>query len=461
MDACTIFFNMIDEFCGPLLNAAGYRISPQGFIEDDQGNKIFYQNPKYVEGTHDPQNPQFTFPVVPIDERSYLNIKATPEMELFNPFQNYKHACIVLIKLKRVLIPCYVDKQKLNAVDEDDWNREFDDYFQIYSRVNEAGLREVGVVDTQDPANPKELMNYTSDDLTKAVWGLSVLIYNNFCAVKPLKQFKNIDRSWNKTQKLCDEWNKLRATLMQQVKIEQENVLNSDMVDYTDGMDDKNIDILPFDVNKFVEPINCEDKHDPVLQQYLTNMFPMDQLIPYEEPEAVEEEPEPDDQGVGLNVTPLNHAAVEELVQPDTSMPSFEEMEAISGGEEVEDGEEPVLDISDAKEITETVVEPQKDAADVLEGMAMQAAVKEEEEIEQESRSNSVFSFNKPAQQRPQQQMNPMMGGMMGGFGMMGNPMMNGMMNPMTNYGMNPLPPTNIDDINLCSNHVDPFAAYR
>ena len=252
MDASKVFFDMITEYAGPLLNAAGYHITSAGFLEDANGNKIFYQNPKYVDGTNDPQNPPFIFPVVPIDERSYLNIKATPEMELFNPFQNYKHACIVLVKLKKVLIPFYIDQSKLDETDEEDYDGKFDDCFQIYSRTDNAGLREIGIVDVQDPAHPKELMKYSSDELTKAVWGLTVMIYNEFCASKPLKQFKNIDRGWNKTQKLCDEWNKARASLLQQVKIEQENVLNPDMVDYTNGMDEKTVEILPFPINKFI-----------------------------------------------------------------------------------------------------------------------------------------------------------------------------------------------------------------
>ena len=101
MEASKIFFDMINEYAAPILEAAGYHFSPQGFIEDYDGNKLFYQNPKYVDGTNDPQNPPFVYPVIPIDERSYLNIKATPEYELFNPFQNFRHACIVLIKLKK------------------------------------------------------------------------------------------------------------------------------------------------------------------------------------------------------------------------------------------------------------------------------------------------------------------------------------------------------------------------
>lgn len=425
MDASTVFFNMINEYCGPLLNEAGYRISAQGFIEDENGNKLFYQNPKYVEGTQDPQNPPFIYPMVPIDERSYLNIKATPDYELFNPFQNYKHACIVLYKLKNVLIPCYVPKEKLDEIDDDRWDAEFGEYFQIYTKKDNTGMHEVGIVDLQDPAEPKELMKYSSDNVTKSVWGLAVMIYNNFCATKKLKQFANIDRGWNKTQKLCDEWNKARLNFMQQVKIEQENVLNPDMVDYTNGMDEKAIEILPFSVNKFIDVNDCTDKNDSVLQQFLTDMFPKSQLTPYEEPIPDDESPET--------------VVTEEFTVPDTlSMP-----------EEVYN---PPVD-------EETVIEPTQQPELVVESKPAQAEVSDNRSG---TIGKSIFSFNKPTNNG---MMNPMMGGMnmnpMMGMGMM-NPMMGGMgmmgMNPMMGSR---LPGSNIDDMNLCSTHVDPFANYR
>ena len=443
MDASKVFFDMITEYAGPLLNAAGYHITSAGFLEDANGNKIFYQNPKYVDGTNDPQNPPFIFPVVPIDERSYLNIKATPEMELFNPFQNYKHACIVLVKLKKVLIPFYIDQSKLDETDEEDYDGKFDDCFQIYSRIDNAGLREIGIVDVQDPAHPKELMKYSSDELTKAVWGLTVMIYNEFCASKPLKQFKNIDRGWNKTQKLCDEWNKARASLLQQVKIEQENVLNPDMVDYTNGMDEKTVEILPFPINKFINVSDCTDKNDPALQNFLTNMFPTSQLKPYVEPE-----PDGEDE---LTITP-------EYGMPDTSMPSEEEM-SIAQDDIVEEGEEPVVESTGAVAIVEDHNDPTE--------TALKSKMQEDEEIEQETHK-SVFSFNNNCVQTNRQPQNNMMNGfgMNPMMGMSMNPMMGGMsmsMNPMMGMGMQQtkLPGSNIDDMNLCSTFVDPFAAYR
>ena len=449
MDATTTFFDMINDYCGPLLLAAGYRISPQGFIEDDKGNKLFYQNPKYIEGTKDPQNPPFLYPVVPIDERSYLNIKATPEFELFNPFQNYKHACIVLFKLKNLLIPFYVPDEKLNEVDEEDIDATFGDCFQIYNRKDNTGAHEVGIVDIQDPQNPKELMKYASDEITKSVWGLAVMIYNNFCATKPLKQFKNIDRGWNKTQKLCEEWNKARAGLMQQVRIEQENVLNPDMVDYTNGMDDKTVDMLPFTVENYVDMKDCSDINDPGLQDYLTNMFPKEQLVPYVEPE-------PDDESAELEVSdsitvPDTLSMPEEVFNPPVEEdPEMVPVDSIESEEDLDnfDNMKPVEEVVDN---TPPVVEEKP-------------VVRDNHSAGIGSNKGSVFSFGSaptaPVQQRPMGfGMNPMMGNMGMGYGM--NPMMGmGMGMPNMMGGMQQMPQSNLDDMNL-SNSVDPFAPYR
>ena len=163
-------------------------------------------------------------------------------------------------------------------------------------------------------------------------------------------------------------------------------------------------------------------------------MFPASQLTPYVEPEP--------DGGEELAVTP------EVGTLPDTSMPTEEEMNVSQ--EEVEEGDEPIVEETGAVEVaTEN---------NTAEAQYFKTKMAEENLIEEESHDRkSVFSFSKPTNSQPRQNpMNPMMG-----MGMM-NPVMGGMMggynmfNPQQN-----LPASNIDDMNLCSTFVDPFAAYR
>ena len=420
MEASKIFFDMINEYAAPILEAAGYHFSPQGFIEDYDGNKLFYQNPKYVDGTNDPQNPPFIYPVIPIDERSYLNIKATPEYELFNPFQNFRHACIVLIKLKKVLIPFFISKEAFEETEEDEIDEKFDDCFQVYNKRDNTGNYEVGIVCTENPNEPVEIIKYSSEELTKSVWSLCVLIYTNFCATKPWKVYKNIDRGWNKTQKLCEEWNKARMQLLQNVKVEQENRLNPDMEDLSQGInvgeDTNDFDILKDMSMKYVDIGDGTDLNNQGLQDYLTNMFPQSQLTPYEEP------PVSCDESAELTVSP-------EVVVPNEQIPSFEIMDRVE---------------------TETERAALKEKMDV------------EKEIEPEAR-RSIFKCGGGDANKPYKvQTNNMYGTMMNPMGMMigGMPGMMGM-NPMMMQRMNNLPGTNIDEMNLCSGHADPFAAYR
>ena len=164
-------------------------------------------------------------------------------------------------------------------------------------------------------------------------------------------------------------------------------------------------------------------------------MFPASQLTPYVEPEP--------DGGEELAVTP------EVGVLPDTSMPTEEEMTVSQ--EEVEEGDEPIVEATGAVEVaTENKT---------AEAQYFKTKMAEENMIEEESHDRkSVFSFSKQPAAVPTPRVNPMMGmgmmnPMMGGMGMMGG---YNMFNPQQN-----LPASNIDDMNLCSTFVDPFAAYR
>ena len=145
-------------------------------------------------------------------------------------------------------------------------------------------------------------------------------------------------------------------------------------------------------------------------------MFPQSQLTPYEEP------PVSCDESAELTVSP-------EVVVPNEQIPSFEIMDRVE---------------------TETERAALKEKMDV------------EKEIEPEAR-RSIFKCGGGDANKPYKvQTNNMYGTMMNPMGMMigGMPGMMGM-NPMMMQRMNNLPGTNIDEMNLCSGHADPFAAYR
>ena len=417
--ASEILFNLINEYAGPILEASGYRISPLGFIESFNGEKICYQNPKYVTGVNDPQNPPIIYPVVPIDDKSYLNIKATPEYELYNPFQTFKQMCILLIKLKKVLIPFFISDEKLDNTDEDDYDK-FDELFQMYNKRNETGEYEIGVVCLEDQQNPKEIMKFSSDSVIKSAWGLCVEIYNNFCNSTQLKQYKNVDRSWSKIQKLCEEWDKARKMLMNNVSVEHNNVANPENMNYSGEDDTESFDDTDFlSGYRFVVPNDPMDKNDEVLQNYLTSMFPQEQLEPYVEPE-------PDDD--------VELTTEDEIIIPNVSV-----------SEETNDSEQ--------KSLISMIEEKDKLEAKA-EGAILQAKMDDDNNVQQEEK-RGVFSCvdnrnNSQIQQPNVFGMNPMMGGF--------NPY--GIMNPM-NMGMNNMPNANINDMNLDRNFVDPFAMYR
>lgn len=414
----SILYKTIVEYLGPIIDQTGYKITTDGFLQKPNENlkegyeRIMYQNPKYVQGTMDPTIPPVLIPKIPITNRDYLNIKLTPNYDLFSPFTYFKHMAIIMLKFKDSLAPLLV-----NGTDDCHCEEDFDkfkDCITIGDKINEKGLSQIDLVSYEDPNNPVIIASYSSDDVVKSMFGLMVTLYIDYIIPgKPVPtKYKNIDRTWAHIKREMAKWDKDRIAVSQLQKAENSMNYSSPETDLSLAIKDsettaEDIAIANFNQNYFVETDDCENPQDPKLQAYLLSlMYP--EGIPYVKPDDEER---------------INPVVEEAVLTP----------------------------------IEDEVVKINDDVAKET----MKISMENERKIEEEKHCGSVFSMKKkPVDTSQPMQFNPY--GFGGGF----NPMMQqqygmGMnQNPFVGYRKPNLPPASASEACLC-NTIDPFANYR
>ena len=93
--AVEILFNTIQEYAYPLIEACGMHLDPYGYIVDSDNHKLCFKNPRYVEGDNTSEISPVLYPVIPLKDSDYLEIKDKLDTDLFNPFTNIKHMIII------------------------------------------------------------------------------------------------------------------------------------------------------------------------------------------------------------------------------------------------------------------------------------------------------------------------------------------------------------------------------
>ncbi len=411
----SILYNVINEYLGPILSQTGYKITAEGFIERPNKDlkegyeRIMYQNPKYVQGTVDPTIPPILIPKVPITDRDYLNIKLTPNYDLFSPFTYFKHMAIVLLKLKDALIPFFISSDDCHC--EEDYDQ-YKDLITIGDKINEKGLCQIDLVSYEDKDKPVVLASYASEDVIKSMFGLCVTLYLEYIIPgKPVPaKYKNIDRTWAHIKREMEKWDKARVAVSQLSKVESTQNFSSPETDLSLAVADsmttaEDIAIANFNQNYYIEPEDCEDPNDPNIKAYLLSLMYPDGNIPYIKPDEDER---------------INPVVEEKVLSP---------------------MEDEVVKINDnvAKE-------------------TMKISMDNSRKIEEQKHCGSVFSMKKKPVETSQPQMP-----IMNPFGMQMNPYGFGMMgggNPFIGMNQPKLPPSDMNEICLC-NVVDPYANYR
>ena len=286
----TILLNTILTYLGPIIEAAGHHIDPTtGMIVDNvTGQRIAYMNPRYQEGESDDSVPSVIVPVVPLNYEHFGVIREDPGLETFNPFSNPKHISAILYKLKKVLIPFVLSPVTLNKAHSEEEIDTLDEYLQLYNRTDKQKYFEVGIVSTETPEMPKEIIKAAGESHCQATWNLCVLIYNNYVNTdqkKPKKEFSNLDLSWRKINRRMEEWDKEKKLIISEIKQENKNIVDdsNEMMNFS-ANEGYNPDV---NIPLFSQPTEyvSEDEMD----SFLTSLFDPEDLKPYIPPVTTDE----------------------------------------------------------------------------------------------------------------------------------------------------------------------------
>lgn len=293
--AVEILSNAIIEYISPLLNAVGIMINPDGFLIEN-GKKICMKNARYNEDNPQGESPVL-YPCIPINDNHYLEIKEATDLEIFNPFENIRHMCIVAIKLKK-LLAVSLSKELVDSVvkSEDDYDN-LDEYIGLSNDVNNEGMIEYQLIDI---SNGNVMLEYkcSRDEQIKGLYGICALIYNNYVSIRPpfLKQYENVEWGWKKIHTAMNKWDKLKKTIVAQVKKDNNESMNIDYMDLSDSVSpDAAVSI--YNIPKIYTDddyvgTNCEDINDPEMLNFMLTLFDPSDLKPYVEPEIKTEDHE-------------------------------------------------------------------------------------------------------------------------------------------------------------------------
>ena len=477
----TILLNTILTYLGPIIEAAGHHIDPTtGMIVDNiTGQRIAYMNPRYQEGESDDSVPSVIVPVVPLNHEHFGVIREDPRLEIFNPFSNPKHISAILYKLKKVLIPFVLSPVTLNKAHSEEEMDALDEYLQLYNRTDNREYFEVGIVSTETPEMPKEILKAAGQSHCQATWNLCVLIYNNYVNTdqkKPKKEFSNLDLSWRKINRRMEEWDKEKKLIVSEIKQENKNIVDdsNEMMNFS-ANEGYNPDV---NIPLFSRPIEyvSEDEMD----SFLTSLFDPEDLKPYTPPVTTDEvAPQVEDQVIEVqgSIPEVSDSELE-VAQDNMNKMLLNEMQhevppQVMIGEAIETSS---MNQSEEISVPDGVLKSNQNT-DMFDGNYQNFSQtgkiddlpQSEPEVQQPAKLVLGGGIKGPQMTRnpqvfiPQQQqqfgmqmgMNPMMGG---GYGM--NPMMGmGMQNQFNPFGNMK---SNIEEMDLTggSKFLNPYGAF-
>jgi hypothetical protein len=258
--ATELLFEAYKKYIEPLLDFGWIRLNEQGFlVEREHGNILHYINDHY---SGKPDEVPCTYPVLPLSDEHYLQIKENPEWELFNPFASIKHMTLVVLEFKRGLINYHLseDASQLDLDQQEDlirfyYNEQGDDYI-------------VGFCNVEQEDNPKVLYEYTAKDFISAMWGLCITAYNDLDR-KHDDYFYDIEKAWRKVSRLINKWDEERRKIIIQTKSDHQQDYGFQNMDLSDMANTK---INEYPSSYFIAP----EEQDA----FLFSLFGPHELLP-------------------------------------------------------------------------------------------------------------------------------------------------------------------------------------
>jgi hypothetical protein len=259
-------YTAIQKYIMPLLGFGWITIDEQGFlVERNETKPLYYINDKY---SGQPGECPRIYPVVPISDERYIQIRQSPELEVFDPFHSIKHMELVFLEFKRGLINYAlsdetVDKYSLG---------ELEDMIKFsYCGVPNTNLIRTELSNVEDPNDIKQMFYYESEDAIMSIWGLCVTSYNAVDR-KHDDYFYDIGKAWRAAMRLANKWYKEKNNIAIPKNTEQ-NKLDSGYA---------NIDVTGEYSPKMIDCNKDYFLKDNDMNNYLTSLFDKESLKPVE-----------------------------------------------------------------------------------------------------------------------------------------------------------------------------------
>jgi hypothetical protein len=258
--ATELLFEAYKNYIEPLLDFGWIRINEQGFLaEREHGNILHYINDNY---SGKPGEVPCTYPVVPLSDAHFLQIKENPEWELFNPFSSIKHMTLVALEFKRGLVILLSNESSILDLEQQE------ELIRFFYEEHGTDSYLVGYCNVENEAEPKTLYTYIGNGFIEAMWGLCVTAFNDVDR-KHSQEFYDIEKTWRKIIRLVNKWDNERMKLLSQVKNEQQQNYGFQSMDLSDTANTKITQIPP---DYFIAP----EEQDA----YLLSLFGAHELLP-------------------------------------------------------------------------------------------------------------------------------------------------------------------------------------
>jgi hypothetical protein len=258
--ATQFLFEAYKYFIEPLLDFGGIRMNEQGFlVEREHGNLLHYINDNY---SGKPDEVPCTYPVVPLSDEHFLQIKENREWELFNPFLSIKHMTLVTLEFKRGLVTLLSD-----AASELDLDKQ-EDLIRFYYDEYGTNQYSAGFYNMENEAEPKVMYAYIGNSFIEAMWGLCVTAFNDIDR-KHAEYFYDIEKAWRKAIRLINKWDKERISIIAQTKVDNQQSYGYQFMDLSDTANTKLTHLGP---DYFIAP----EEQDA----FLFSLFGAHELLP-------------------------------------------------------------------------------------------------------------------------------------------------------------------------------------
>jgi hypothetical protein len=260
--ATELLYNAVKTYIEPLLNFGSIYINGTGqIVEREHGRQLYFINDNYKGLPGEVPN---IYPVLPVSDAHYLEVRETKGLEVFNPLLSIKHMEFVVAEFIRGMLEYCISDEKYNSLPLE----QLEDLIKFYYSKVPGGSMIAGFSNVEDPANPADIFTYLAATPLEAMWGLCVTAYNKLDR-RHNELFYEPEKSWKRAMRLANKWENERRNIALPHKEGRQEDAGFNNIDFTQ---EANFKVREFGRSYYV------DEGD--MDNFLFNLFTPGELVP-------------------------------------------------------------------------------------------------------------------------------------------------------------------------------------